>query len=104
MRAPHEYPDLQDTEVAEQVFDGSPGRKRLYDHANSDAHAPNTRLSAHDLGISGYPAELLHVVRIALNSAPKRSVPRRIRERSPERRALSRVGGSRVLNRDLWAP
>jgi hypothetical protein len=55
--------------VAEQVFDGSPGGERLDDHANSDAHAPDTRLSAHDLGISGYPAELLHVARIALNPA-----------------------------------
>jgi len=59
-------------EVVEQAFDGSPRCKRLDDHANSDAHAPDTRLAAHNLGISGYPAEPLHAVRIALNPAYKR--------------------------------
>ena len=56
-------------EVAQQILNGSSGRKRLDDHANSYALAPDAWLSAHDFGIGGYPAELLHVVRIALNSA-----------------------------------
>ena len=51
-------------EVAEQVFDSSASRERLDDHANGDAHAPDAWLSAHDFGVGGYPAELLHLVRI----------------------------------------
>jgi hypothetical protein len=54
-------------EVGEEILDRSAGRERLDDHADSYAHAPDTRLSAHNLGIGGYPAELLHVVGIALN-------------------------------------
>lgn len=54
-------------EVASQVLDGSP-RLRFDDHAGRDAHAPDTWLAAHDFGVGGYPAELLHVVRTAFKS------------------------------------
>jgi len=67
-------------EVAEQVVDGPSGRERLDNHANSDAHAPDTWLSAHDFGISGYAAKLLHVVRIALNPACEPNVRCCLRE------------------------
>jgi hypothetical protein len=52
-------------EVAEQVLDGSARRKGFDDHADRDAHPPDTWLSAHNFRTGGYPAELLHVVRIA---------------------------------------
>lgn len=55
-------------EVVEQIFNGSACRESLDDHADSDAHAPYTRLSTHDFGIGGNASELLHVVRIASNS------------------------------------
>ena len=53
-------------EVGEKLGDGSARRECLDDHTDRYAHTADARFAAHDFGVEGDTAELLHRVMIAL--------------------------------------
>ena len=61
--------------VSENVWHGSACRQRTENRAYSDAHAANTWLSPHDVGIVGHPCQQLHAGKAAPRPRPGRFSP-----------------------------
>jgi hypothetical protein len=64
------YPILAGKEVGKQLFDGSPGRHRLNDHADGHTHTADARFAAHYLRVHRDAVDLLQVVIITQAAAP----------------------------------
>ena len=48
--------------IGQQIFDRAAGGNRLHNHANGHPHSPNTRFTAHHVGIDRNAGKILHVL------------------------------------------
>ena len=63
--------------VGQQLIDCAGGREGFHDHSDGHAHAPDTRLAAHYLGVHRDALKLLHVIMIALAAMSDEDTKRR---------------------------